>query len=350
MAGTTARGAFPFPDGGDPPDTDGAIRTLAQAVDAKVALDFQGLLVDRPVAGVRGRFYFATDNGLLYRDTGTAWVNLRNADTLDGLDSSAFLLAGAKAADADTLDGIDSTGFVRRTAGDGANQQIEGFTDHTRTATLADAVNSTLDTQNVANSNVGGGNRVRLLARLLRTIAGAGASNAAVELVRVTDVSTQTGLQFHGDRIEAFGGRLIADSGVASSRMRTQELFVGVVESTTATTYAALATAQEVEFVVPPSERFTVHLRAEVAHGSSTEFAHMSFDLFDLNANGVNLGPNDDRAIYSYGLGRDVVGAAIPIVLAAGHAGRTFRARARFRVNAGTGTFLRRQITVVPSL
>ncbi|HYI21561.1 MAG TPA: hypothetical protein VEX62_02895 [Candidatus Limnocylindrales bacterium] len=43
-----------------------------------------------------------------------------NADMIDGMDASAFLPAGGKAADADALDGIDSTGFVR---GNGATRR-----------------------------------------------------------------------------------------------------------------------------------------------------------------------------------------------------------------------------------
>jgi hypothetical protein len=40
------------------------------------AIDVQGTLAARPAAGTRGRYYFATDNGILYRDTGVAWVTL----------------------------------------------------------------------------------------------------------------------------------------------------------------------------------------------------------------------------------------------------------------------------------
>jgi hypothetical protein len=36
-----------------------------------------------------------------------------DADKLDGIDSTGFLGATAKAADRDKLDGIDSTGFVQ---------------------------------------------------------------------------------------------------------------------------------------------------------------------------------------------------------------------------------------------
>jgi len=35
-----------------------------------------GLLGSRPAAGVAGRFYFATDNGLLYADTGSTWTQI----------------------------------------------------------------------------------------------------------------------------------------------------------------------------------------------------------------------------------------------------------------------------------
>lgn len=35
-----------------------------------------GLLADRDLAGMDGRYYFATDTGLLYRDSGSAWVEM----------------------------------------------------------------------------------------------------------------------------------------------------------------------------------------------------------------------------------------------------------------------------------
>jgi hypothetical protein len=41
---------------------------------SRVALDGQGTLAARPAAGVQGRYYYATDVGFLYRDTGAAWV------------------------------------------------------------------------------------------------------------------------------------------------------------------------------------------------------------------------------------------------------------------------------------
>jgi microcystin-dependent protein len=44
------------------------------ALDNLVAIDQQGLLADRPAAGVRGRYYWSTDISRLDRDTGSAWV------------------------------------------------------------------------------------------------------------------------------------------------------------------------------------------------------------------------------------------------------------------------------------
>lgn len=47
-----------------------------------IALDAQGLIADRPAAGRAGRFYVATDEGIIYRDNGAAWEEL--SDHLNG--------------------------------------------------------------------------------------------------------------------------------------------------------------------------------------------------------------------------------------------------------------------------
>lgn len=43
-------------------------------LDDMVAIDDQGPISARPVAGVRGFYYYATDTEQLYRDTGSGWV------------------------------------------------------------------------------------------------------------------------------------------------------------------------------------------------------------------------------------------------------------------------------------
>lgn len=74
----TARLALPYPAGTDPADVPADLGALATALDS-VAIDDQGLFADRPVStpgtpGIRGRFYWATDQGILYRDHGTGWT------------------------------------------------------------------------------------------------------------------------------------------------------------------------------------------------------------------------------------------------------------------------------------
>ncbi len=93
----TARGAFPHPLGGDPPDTDGDIRRLAERSATVVALfDHSD---PRPLAGVPGRFHRHPVTGLVSYDHGTAWQEFD------------FLPRTGKAADSELLDGLDSAAF-----------------------------------------------------------------------------------------------------------------------------------------------------------------------------------------------------------------------------------------------
>lgn len=58
-------------------DTDAFSRVQLDSDHAKLedlaAIDRQGLRADRPAPGVRGRYYTATDTGVIYRDDGAAW-------------------------------------------------------------------------------------------------------------------------------------------------------------------------------------------------------------------------------------------------------------------------------------
>jgi len=49
----------------------------------------QGLEIDRPTAGIAGRLFYATDEGILYRDNGTAWEEILRAETSSRLASLA---------------------------------------------------------------------------------------------------------------------------------------------------------------------------------------------------------------------------------------------------------------------
>lgn len=46
------------------------------SIEANAAMDAQGLIADRPAFGKRGRYFYATDRQMLYRDTGTAWTSV----------------------------------------------------------------------------------------------------------------------------------------------------------------------------------------------------------------------------------------------------------------------------------
>lgn len=60
-------------------DVEVATAVSAEATARDVAIDaahLAGTLAARPAFGDDGRFYFATDEGVLYRDSGTAWVRM----------------------------------------------------------------------------------------------------------------------------------------------------------------------------------------------------------------------------------------------------------------------------------
>lgn len=77
-----------------------------QAIEDKVAIDAQGLLSERPAFGIIGRYFYATDQGSLYRDNGTSWVSVggvvENAimtSTSPGTSAGVFRAAASQTAD-----------------------------------------------------------------------------------------------------------------------------------------------------------------------------------------------------------------------------------------------------------
>ncbi|MDW5597649.1 hypothetical protein VSS74_25080 [Conexibacter stalactiti] len=61
------------PSGGDPADVPADIKRLRDQLDAVVLGYDQGDLTARPLPGVEGRMYYATDRDLAYYDTGSRW-------------------------------------------------------------------------------------------------------------------------------------------------------------------------------------------------------------------------------------------------------------------------------------
>lgn len=93
---TTSRLTLPYPQLSDNADVPEDLGALANAIDVAVVYG-QGLLASRPASsggspGIQGRIYYATDNGHLYYDMGTGWVDI--GPTVVGEDSiTAFELA-----------------------------------------------------------------------------------------------------------------------------------------------------------------------------------------------------------------------------------------------------------------
>jgi len=74
---STPRSGIPYPAVGDPPNFPVQMDAIATAID-NMAKDDQGLLANKPISspsvpGKMGRYYYATDSGVLYRDHGTGW-------------------------------------------------------------------------------------------------------------------------------------------------------------------------------------------------------------------------------------------------------------------------------------
>jgi hypothetical protein len=72
----TVRGQFPYPTATDPDDVPADLQALADRLEVVGALFVQGTAAARGAANTQGRFYLATDTGVVSYDTGTAWIDL----------------------------------------------------------------------------------------------------------------------------------------------------------------------------------------------------------------------------------------------------------------------------------
>lgn len=97
MPTSTTRGQMPAPALGEVADGPAAIQALANQIAALALLGTSGTLAARPtpVAGNVDQYYFATDNGLLYRWSGSTWVTVNPIDAAAGTGSMRTLGTGA---------------------------------------------------------------------------------------------------------------------------------------------------------------------------------------------------------------------------------------------------------------
>jgi hypothetical protein len=88
----TGRAGLPTLLEADTPDVPRDHNALANALDGIIAMDLQGLLAARPAAAIRGRYFWATDVGIMYRDDGAAWTAINPATAQTMLDAPGQVL------------------------------------------------------------------------------------------------------------------------------------------------------------------------------------------------------------------------------------------------------------------
>lgn len=112
MPTTTARLGIPTPLLAEAADVPASTLAMAQALD-NLAIWGQGTLAARPAAsGATGRLYYATDNGLLYISTGTAWVTIGPSVTSPGSIGSAEIADNAVGATELADNAVDTNAII----------------------------------------------------------------------------------------------------------------------------------------------------------------------------------------------------------------------------------------------
>jgi len=111
------------------------MQAIANALD-NAAIDLaEGTLAARPAASIRGRWYYATDVGILYRDSGSTWRAVSvGADAITAVEiapatiTNAEISASAAIAESKLNLASDAAAGTasRRTLGTGANQAAAG--------------------------------------------------------------------------------------------------------------------------------------------------------------------------------------------------------------------------------
>lgn len=101
-----------------------------QKIDDAIAIDGQGTFANRPAAGQQGRYYYATDTGLVYRDDGSTWKAVGHTlhDNLGDRDNvGAHPQYALKAGGANTFTGTPqvNTNAIWHAGNDGAGSGLD---------------------------------------------------------------------------------------------------------------------------------------------------------------------------------------------------------------------------------
>lgn len=89
----STRWGIPYPAGTDLVDVPGDMQGIADSLDNHAKDLTQGTLVSRPAASAAGRYYYATDEKVVYRDNGTTWEPCLPASPL-GINTDGVIRRG----------------------------------------------------------------------------------------------------------------------------------------------------------------------------------------------------------------------------------------------------------------
>jgi len=78
--GQTPRFQILYPEANQSNDVPRDIRQAVEKIDGLIMAELRGVLSQRPAAGIAGRYYQATDSSQLFRDNGTAWIEIPLGD------------------------------------------------------------------------------------------------------------------------------------------------------------------------------------------------------------------------------------------------------------------------------
>jgi hypothetical protein len=274
---TTSRLALRYPVLADSPDVPRDIGNLAADLDPKTVIFSQGTLASRPAAAITGRFYYATDNGLLYYDTGSAWVAINPAGTVDGPAGTGTL----------------------RTLGSGALQAAPG--NDARLSDQRVPTNGSVDISKVAASLIpssGAGAAVEAL----RAIGGGAGQVVAGNDSRLTDQRVPTANSVDSSKI-VDGSVALADLAansvdagkIVDGSVGTAELATGAVDTSkildgtiTNADIAAAAAIADSKLASPNSGKYRLLHRVighnQAPHGANTYYFNKSNMLDNSNS------------------------------------------------------------------
>lgn len=139
MTALTARMSIPYPQPSDPVAGPSQMQSIAAQVDSLAAIDQSGTHANRLTIApsISGRYYFETDTGLLYRDSGTAW-NAISGGTAQVVSAKGDLIVGSGPGALARL-GVGSDGQVlvaRSTATDGVDWEANNAVSLTGPAAM----------------------------------------------------------------------------------------------------------------------------------------------------------------------------------------------------------------------